>query len=268
MANVKLNLGAQIDIAVSADVGRPLMVCSHERSGTHFLMNSIANSTKYTQEPFLNFDLMPLGASVNFFYSVSVDNFCKTIKNIHLQDQDQTLCTSSILKSHFPVSLAREALKANLKAIYIYRNPVDTLISYWQFIHRWNWFEGPKTNTPLELVAHSPAGQSQRYQLENYSSYFERWEKHVSDAFNLSKNEDNIALVRYSDLKNDYENTILKCCDEIHIEVAKKIDAPSKKDYIKGSSMDVSTQQYQEISEYCGMRIARSEILPKNVMSA
>ena len=64
---MKLNLAAQIDIAVSADVDRPLMVCSHERSGTHFLMNSIANITKYTQEPFLNYDLRPLGANVNFF---------------------------------------------------------------------------------------------------------------------------------------------------------------------------------------------------------
>jgi hypothetical protein len=262
---MKLNLRAQIDIAVSADLDRPLMVCSHERSGTHFLMNSIANSTKYTQEPFINYDLIPLGANVNFFSSAAVNNFCKNIKNI--QPQDQRLCTSSILKSHFPISLAKEALKDNLKAIYIYRNPVDTLISYWKFLHRWNWFEGPKTNTPLELVAHSPAGQSQRYQLENYSSYFERWEKHVSDAFVLSKNEDNIVLVRYSDLKNDYENTISKCCDELSIEVG-EILPPSKQDYIKGSSMDISIEQYQEISEYCGMRVAGSELLPANIMSA
>jgi hypothetical protein len=262
---MKLNLGAQIDIAVSADVDRPLMVCSHERSGTHFLMNSIANSTKYTQEPFVNYDLFPLGASVNFFSSAEVNNFCKNIKNIQLQDQ--TVCTSSILKSHFPISLAKEALKDNLKAIYIYRNPVDTLISYWKFLHRWNWVEGPKTNTPLELVAHSPAGQSQRYQLENYSSYFERWKKHVSDAFVLSKNEDNLVLIRYSDLKNDYENTISKCCDGLSIEVG-KILPPSKQDYIKGSSMDISIEQYQEISEYCGMRVAGSEMLPENIMSA
>jgi len=262
---MKLNLAAQIDIAVSADVDRPLMVCSHERSGTHFLMNSIANITKYTQEPFLNYDLRPLGANVNFFSKAGVNDFFLNIKNIQIQDQ--TLCTSSILKSHFPIRLAKEALKDNLKAIYIYRNPVDTLISYWKFLHKWNWFEGPKTNTPLELAAHSPAGQSQRYQLENYSSYFERWEKHVSDAFLLSKNEDNIALVRYSDLKNDYENTISKCCDGLNIEFS-KILPPSKQNYIKGQSMDITIEQYQEISEYCAMRVARSEMLPANIMSA
>lgn len=265
MAYIKLNLGNDIDIALSADVDLPLMVCSHERSGTHFLMNSISNSTNYTQKPFLNFDISPLGANVNFFSNVSVNKFCKNIKNIY--PQDQTLCTASILKSHFPISLAKDALRENLKAIYIYRNPVDTLISYWKFIHRWNWFEGPKTKTPLELVAHPPAGQSQRYQLENYSSYFERWEKHVSDAFYLSKNQDNMALVRYSDLKSDNENTILKCCNDLSIDVCIN-STPSKQSYIKGSSIDFEIQQYKEIYEYCSIRTERSEILPKNVISA
>ena len=171
------------------------------------------------------------------------------------------------MKSHFPVSLVKEALKENLRVIYIYRNPVDTLISYWKFLHRWDWLEGPKTKTPFQLCAHPPAGQSQRYQMETYHSYFERWEKHVADAFYITENNDNIVMVRYSDLKDNYENTISKCCDELNIKVG-QILQPSKQDYIKGSSLDVDLHSYQEVFEYCSMRLASSKILPKNVMSA
>ena len=219
MIVIKSDFGSKIDIAASTDEDRPLMVCSHERSGTHYLMNSIANTTHFTQDPFINFDIFPLGAHVNFFDSRNVNNFCKYLRNI--KHQDLTLCTVSILKSHFPVSLVKEALKENLRVIYIYRNPVDTLISYWKFLHRWDWLEGPKTKTPFQLCAHPPAGQSQRYQMETYHSYFERWEKHVADAFYITENNDNIVMVRYSDLKDNYENTISNCCDELKIKVGK-----------------------------------------------
>ena len=265
MIVIKSDFGSKIDIAASTDEDRPLMVCSHERSGTHYLMNSIANTTHFTQDPFINFDIFPLGAHVNFFDSRNVNNFCKYLRNI--KHQDLTLCTVSILKSHFPVSLVKEALKENLRVIYIYRNPVDTLISYWKFLHRWDWLEGPKTKTPFQLCAHPPAGQSQRYQMETYHSYFERWEKHVADAFYITENNDNIVMVRYSDLKNDYENTISKCCDELKIKVG-KILQPSKQNYIKGKSLDVDLHSYQEVYEYCSMQLASSKILPKNVMSA
>ena len=68
-------------------------------------------------------------------------------------------------------------------------------------------------------------------------------------------------------LKDNYENTISKCCDELNIKVG-QILQPSKQDYIKGSSLDVDLHSYQEVFEYCSMRLASSKILPKNVMSA
>ena len=39
--------------------------------------------------------------------------------------------------------------------------------------------------------------------METYHSYFERWEKHVADAFYITENNDNIVMVRYSDLKDN-----------------------------------------------------------------
>ena len=94
------------------------------------------------------------------------------------------------------------------KVIYIYRNPEEVFISYWKFLHRWDWFEGPKLNSPLELMKINPKGQSQRYQIENYKNYFARWASHVIDAQELSKNSNNILLINYDELKNNFKEKI------------------------------------------------------------
>ena len=66
-----------LNICLEENVSKLLIVCSHERSGTHFLMNSISNNSNYTVKPFLNFDTMPLGDIVNFYKKKK----CSTIFN-------------------------------------------------------------------------------------------------------------------------------------------------------------------------------------------
>ena len=141
MVNFKIN-GTSFELSGSEKVNLPLMVCSHERSGTHFMMNSISECTEYTSNPFLNFDYIPLGSFVNFFSQASTYKFLNSLKNVRIHD-DSTCCTNSIIKSHFPLSLV-DHNKNLCKIIYIYRNPEEVFISYWKFLHRWNWWEGPK----------------------------------------------------------------------------------------------------------------------------
>ena len=74
MAYFKIN-GPSVNLSYSKKVKFPLIVCSHERSGTHFMMNSISECTEYTSNPFLNFDYMPLGSFVNFFQKQAHINF-------------------------------------------------------------------------------------------------------------------------------------------------------------------------------------------------
>ena len=47
MAKINLDLG-KMSMKMSDKVSFPIMVCSHERSGTHFLMNALSNCTHYT----------------------------------------------------------------------------------------------------------------------------------------------------------------------------------------------------------------------------
>ena len=168
MANYKIN-GPSFVLSCSEKVKIPLMVCSHERSGTHFMMNSISECTEYTVSPFLNFDYMPLGSFVNFFSKESMNKFLLSLQDIS-RNEYSNHCVNSIIKSHFPLSILDH--NNNLcRVIYIYRNPEEVFISYWKFLHRWNWLEGPKLNSPLELIKTNPKGQSQRYQIENYTNY-------------------------------------------------------------------------------------------------
>ncbi len=84
MAIFKIN-GTSFELSGSEKVNLPLMVCSHERSGTHFVMNSISKCTEYTANPFLNFDYSPLGSLINFFSEESIRIFSKFFKKYKIQ---------------------------------------------------------------------------------------------------------------------------------------------------------------------------------------
>ena len=94
MVNYKIN-GPSFVLSCSEKVKIPLMVCSHERSGTHFMMNSISECTEYTVNPFLNFDYMPLGSFVNFFSKESMNKFLFSLQDISQNEYD-TYCTALV----------------------------------------------------------------------------------------------------------------------------------------------------------------------------
>lgn len=222
-----LKPGKPIEVCISDRVSVPLMVCSHERSGTHFLMNYLATCTNYSNDPHLNYDIIPLGSKLNFFSERSVENFFRSISS--LNREGRTHCVSSIVKSHYPISLLRNCLNDTLKVAYIYRNPADVMISYWKFLHRWDWFEGPKTETPLMLAKHVPTGQSQRYQLMGCGTYLERWARHVSDASAISGSSPNLVMANYDKLKNDSGQEIESICKNLGIDLTGEATLPPRK---------------------------------------
>ena len=93
------------------------MVCSHERSGTHFLMNSLSASTFYTIEPFLNYDYFPLGSYLNFYSKKDIFSFIQNCSNI--ATNTDLCCVNSIIKSHFPINLIGDDSNKILKIAYI-----------------------------------------------------------------------------------------------------------------------------------------------------
>ncbi len=254
---------AQVEL--SDDIESCLMVCSHERSGTHFLMNSLGECTRYNGEKYLNYDYAEIGSAVNFFSLKNSRSFLEALSNC--KNSTGKLCMSSIIKSHFPVSLLGVPLPRKLKVAYIYRNPVDTLISYWRYLNSLDYFEGLKTNSPLKLAAGIPCGQSQRYQVENSATYFDRWAQHVTAACKLAKEDSNIALLNYNQLCYDYNSALKKACKHLQIEVISEPKWKYKDTVIvPGADIRVSDKQVLDLKNYCDHNIRRYKYLPSDIL--
>ena len=227
-------------------------------------MNSIAKCSEYTSNPFLNFDYLPLGSLINFFSEESVRNFLNSLNNIKLNNS-VNYCTNSIIKSHFPLSLLGNNKENLCKVIYIYRNPEEVFTSYWKFLHRWDWFEGPKLNSPLELMKMNPKGQSQRYQIENNKNYFERWVSHILDAKKAQTISKNIVMVNYSELKKNFRKTIRTICNELEINIISIPTKPNKENYVHGKDMKISYEEKQLMKSFISKEIQKFPDLPNDL---
>ena len=117
--NLEINTNQQIQ--TSRNISEQLMVCSHERSGTHY-NEYLDIVSDYCSNPWLNYDLYPLG-KINFLIPRVV---------VHLSNNYQTCrrtstCNASIPKSHFLQAILAKTNKLPLKIIYIWRDPADTI---------------------------------------------------------------------------------------------------------------------------------------------
>ena len=185
---------------------KKVAVISHERSGTHFLMNTIAKNYPYLSSPWWNFD-NELG--INFHSPTAILNYIK-------QAHDKSIL--NILKSHHPIGFFHEImayLEEQFHIFYVYRNPFHTLRSNWKLIKYYNtqgWEEGPDTATVHEFVRSEPCGAMLRYQKRQMQSMVHRWQDHVTGWLDYcdSHPDSNVHLVKYEDLDQDYNVIVEK----------------------------------------------------------
>ena len=241
----------KIQFKSDENINKVIVVCSHERSGTHFLMNSIALNSNYSIEPFINFDYMQLGDVINFHKSEHVFNFIKKIAFIKKKDKSYGL--SSLIKSHHPAYIFKNLFNSDdVIFYYIYRNPIETLLSYWKFINHWNWHEGPKEKNLIKFVKSPPEGQMQRYQKKTYYNIFTRWANHVIEWEKNSRKFKNIYLVNYENLNNDYNFTIENVLKFIDV-YNKKINRPPKDNFVVTNQLKISDNEIKEYKEFINL---------------
>jgi hypothetical protein len=189
------------DASTPAPKRRPaVLVVSHERSGTHFLMNTLAACYGYVSQPWIDLDHPPL--AINLFSPIAIREHLLTLAagpRTHL------------VKSHHQAGFFAgelSGLAEHYVFFYIYRNPVDVLLSYWRFMHQWPWFEGPKVADPLTFAHAEPCGSMMRYQLRQHANLMLRWAAHVEGWLEAAKAVRRVRLVRFEDLDTNFEEVV------------------------------------------------------------
>ena len=191
-----------------------IIVNSHERSGTHFLMNTLDHTFKiYSAKPFLNFDLVPLSSVINFYSEESLGGFFTDLikkKNI------------SIIKSHFHSDFfvnLNNLLLQKIKFFFIYRNPINVLKSFWVFLHNCDWYEGPKIQNFNEFCFSKPAGQLLRYQSGQCENFIDRYFEMLCGWNKFSKLNKNVFLISYESLNKEFNNSQKKIGEFLNLRI-------------------------------------------------
>jgi len=171
-----------------------ILVISHRRSGTHWVIDALRNNFPEIGYRFFNLDQI----SPNHNNYISIKEFKRKISK---------LCQHVILKSHMSAQLtpfrSNERkyiinLLENNKVIYIYRDGRDVLVSLYHYM------QGFRDDLPPF---------SDFIKMKNDLDYFydslnriEYWKEHVKgwmNEFNLD-----IITISYEKLHSDYENII------------------------------------------------------------
>jgi len=148
---------------------KKLLVISHERSGTHFLMDTLALNFGYCSKP---------------WYDIDPDNiknpyYAENIKSA-LADFVGKGC-NVIFKTHYPADFFNDIKDFILKEftiIYIYRSVDDCLKSLQKHLEVLPWKAGPEVKDPHAFAFCPPSGGLLRYQMRQHGSLLERHYAH------------------------------------------------------------------------------------------
>lgn len=185
------------------DVGqrKKAIVVSHERSGTHFLMNTLARNLGYISSPWVNYDFV---TGMNLYSSNHALMFFRHVHGKSLLN---------IVKIHHQASFFSEIIDYimdQFHIFYIYRDPRDVMVSFWRLIQTNKWEAGPVAATPGKFMRMAPRGALLRYQMEQAPTLLHRWKSHVEGWADMSaaSGDQKIIMVRYEDLNLRFDETV------------------------------------------------------------
>jgi hypothetical protein len=159
---------------------KKIIIASHERSGTHMLMNKICSCTQYNAEPWVDID-------EKFIMELSKEN-------ASVQSDDSL----QLYKTHFIPDLLFETIN-EAKLFYIYRNPFDVMLSFWKYAQKYPDHAVPASSLS-EFILSEPSGRGGIYNNNKHNSYIERWMDHVSLWLAAAKEKENIRCLSYEKL--------------------------------------------------------------------
>jgi hypothetical protein len=178
---------------------RKVVVVSHERSGTHFLINTIIKNFGYSDGwvDFPRFNKMPNDVEWYEKYRAKVRSFCMGSEG-----------SKKVFKTHHQVeffeSYIDDFLK-NFSVFYIVRDPRDMGVSCFYYFNR-HGVDFPVTKSVGDLLLRTKpyeyAWDSGRSIVKS-ESLVDRWCVHVS-----GWKKHNVHMIKFSDLKRHFNGTV------------------------------------------------------------
>lgn len=182
-----------------------MLVVSHERSGTYFLMNTLAAAFDYVAAPWLDFT--PAMLPMNFHDPAAVALALATYGGQPLR---------TLVKSHHETAFFAGCWPAppgGFRILYIHREPAAALHSLWRLLAGLPWREGPVTPTLAAFLRAAPEGGLMRFQMQQYPSMVHRWAAHVGGWLDAADACPAILPLRYEDLDRDHAGTVARLGD-------------------------------------------------------
>lgn len=221
-----------------------VMVASHERSGTHFLLNSVSRAFGYMPvEQRLDLDATAL--PINFYAAQNVQGFFAQLQGHNV---------ANLIKSHHDADFFAPVIEDVLKSVailYIHRHPRDVMHSLWRFLKNIAWREGPASATPADLMRAPPEGGMLRYQMVQCETVLARWAHHVSGWHALARDygstHKGVHLVAYEDLRDDYAAVMKRLGADVIGEAPGDLTMPDKNTgVVVPQSMDGSSMPWAD----------------------
>lgn len=221
-----------------------ILVVSHERSGTHFLMNSLALNFGYISTPWLNVDF-ELGLNLyssSCFESLFASFLGHSIRNV--------------IKSHHEFGFYRDWLRAyheEFRVICIVRDVRNVMKSYYRFLLNLDWLEGPKCNTLSEFVRATPIGAMTRFQRAAASNMIERWKLHLDSWIEGGQElgQKMFRFVQYERLDSDFDTTIAEISEFLNRPMPNEVIRPDRFTNVVLPLPKLELQQFQFSSTDC-----------------
>ncbi len=206
----------------AAPVGMPkVLIVSHERSGTHFMMNSLALNFGYVSNPWVNLDY-ELG--VNFHSAIAFESLMS-----HFKGQ----WVANLFKTHHEFGFFADWIlkfKDEFKIIYMVREASAVLRSYQRFLQSTPWYEGPKLAVASEFIRAHPVGSLTRLQYQYAQTMTHRWCNHVQGWLKGGQllGNQRFMPVLYSELDETFEDTMRQISMFLQLPLADQLKRPDR----------------------------------------
>lgn len=197
---------------------KKVLVVTHERSGTYFLIESIARNFKRGRHV-ERIDLD--GKSVNW---ADPDQFMEFLQ----RPEWGGIPVLNPFKSHHVRCFFEpiwEHVIREFHVFYVYRDGRDVMVSLWNHLNRQQGEYGPMTYHPRDIISAAPVGMASRYHGSPPPvTMAGRWADHVKSW--LQPRWADVCYVKYENLCTDFEGQILRVASHLGMDAPKVAKVP------------------------------------------